>query len=149
MRKLSTIMVVTLALACGALSWAGDNDKEMAKLQGTWKLVSVTQGGQPISNPTGGKVVLWTFEKDKATFKIDDKTDMGTYKIDAAKKPMQLDLSKGKDPKDNAQAIFTVDGETLKVGMGVSRDKDKIPPRPGDFGEKDSLVLTFKKEAAK
>jgi uncharacterized protein (TIGR03067 family) len=142
-------MAVCFTLALGAFGWAGDNDKEMAKLQGTWKLVSVTQGGQAIPNATGGKNVVWTFEKDKATFKVDDKTDTGTYKIDAAKKPMHLDLSKGKEPKDNAQAIFVVDGDTLKVGMGVSREKDKVPPRPADFGEKDTLVLTFKKEEAK
>jgi uncharacterized protein (TIGR03067 family) len=143
MRKLALLATIALISAVCASSWAGDTDKEKAKFQGTWTLTSVVIRGL---DKTKKDEITWIFAGDKTTFKSGGYSEEGTFKIiDAAKEPKKLDISKGKDPKDEAKAIYTLEGDVLKVAIGGPTGTDKPAPRPTSFDDKDILVLTFKK----
>jgi uncharacterized protein (TIGR03067 family) len=143
MRKLTLVATITLISAVCASTWAGDVDKEKAKLQGTWTLTSVVIRGL---DKTKKDDITWTFAGDKTTFKSSGFSEEGTFKIiDAAKEPKLLDITKGKDPKDEAKAIYALEGNVLKIAIGGPTGTDKPAPRPASFDDKDILVLTFKK----
>jgi uncharacterized protein (TIGR03067 family) len=58
--------------------------------------------------------------------------------VDATKNPMQINLSLPK--QKDGKAIYEVDGDTLKIGIG-----EKDSGRPTAFDAKDIMVQTFKR----
>jgi uncharacterized protein (TIGR03067 family) len=144
MRKVWILGAVALTLAVAATGWAGGaGDKD--KLQGSWKLTNVYFGGKEMP---GGKAITITFAGDKVSFKEGDKgAEEGTYKIDPTKKPKQIDLTKGKDGKDEAKGIYSLEGDTLKIGIGFSLKKEEVAARPPSFEDPGCITMTFKKES--
>ena len=137
MQRFCAIGTVGLTLAMCASSWAGDADKEKAKLQGSWTLTKIVIRGEDKTQEMfeGGATV--TFAGDKTTFKFGGGgPEAGSFKIvDATKKPMHLDLThKG----SNAKGIYAIEGDTLKI---ATADKD----RPTSFDAENIIVMTFKK----
>src|SRR4051812_37137237 len=74
-----------LPLACGA-----DDDEGVSELQGTWRAVSITVGGQsPTSRPENYAI---TFKGDHYTFQDAGKiTGEGRYTVDASVMPKHID----------------------------------------------------------
>jgi uncharacterized protein (TIGR03067 family) len=143
MRRFWAIGTVTLALAIGASTWAGDADKEKAKLQGSWTVTKVMIRCEDKSKDFGGfgAGATCTFAGDKVTMKFGTESHEGTFKIvDGKKKPMQIDLSLPKQM--DQKAIFEIDGDTLKIATG-----EKGTDRPSAFDAKDIMVMTFKKNS--
>jgi RNA polymerase sigma factor (sigma-70 family) len=102
---------------------AGESIRE--RLQGTWVMTSVTHDGVPVPGAEG-----------ELTFKDDQMTlagVSGTYRIDAAKDPMQLD--------------WTAQGRVLRVALELRGDEltlsrtqsPEFGPQPG------KAVMTFKR----
>ncbi len=138
MRRFSAISTVALALTICASTWAGDADKEKAKLQGSWAMTKVMIRGDDKTDLFKGGIT-YTFAGDKLTAKIASEVHEGTFKVvDATKKPMHIDLSLPKQM--DSKAIYEIDGNTLKIGVG-----EKGSSRPKGFDAKDIMVMTFKK----
>lgn len=127
-----------VAAACAACSVnAADTDEEL--LQGEWSLSSIEVQGKSLPAPVGkGGSIL--FAKDgKLVMKDPGKPDRnGTYKIDSAKNPKQIDLIVSKEG-EAIQGIYELDGEKLKMAFSSVGPKGH---RPSDFkGEKVMIVL--------
>ena len=86
---------------------------ELAKLQGTWKVVSVE---------AGGKDVLKDVKLGEITFKEGGAVEgLGpdiTVKLDPTRKPKEIDLIRGKDGKP-WMGIYALDGDTLKLSLAL------------------------------
>src|SRR5260370_1003565 len=88
---------VLVVLAVGLLV-AADKPKEdaakkdIAKFEGSWKFVSVDADGQkmPEEQFKGARLVL---KGEQFTMKYGYDDHKGTYKVDVAKKPKQLDIT--------------------------------------------------------
>jgi uncharacterized protein (TIGR03067 family) len=120
---------------------AEKTDKE--QLQGTWIMVSVEKDGKKVETPAD-KQTLMTFTGDKATFKSEKRNDDGTFKIDAAKKPKEIDLINPKaDNKEmeTIRAIYELTGDTLRMAFPAKREA----ARPASFDAKEIVILTLKR----
>jgi uncharacterized protein (TIGR03067 family) len=124
----------------------GTGDKD--KLQGTWSVVSATKGGKAMpADQTKGVTV--TFKADKMIIAMQGKDDKmeATFTVNASKKPKEMDVDFGKDPKGKEMkgtGIYELDGDNLKIAHGEFGD-----PRPKDFESKDGSnvsVMVLKRE---
>ncbi len=112
---------------------AGDDaalKKEKAALQGVWKIVS-------FETPDGKNddLVDATFEFDKdgksITFTKGNETKKGTFKLNPAGKPKEIDISPS-DENKTFEAIYQIDKKTLKLCLSTGNDG-----RPNEFAVKD------------
>lgn len=114
--------------------------KDEDKIVGTWQMVSGEKGGQQAPEKFVQSFRL-TFKgegKLSATAKGNKEED-GTFKLDAGKKPRQLEISiDGK----TLEGIYELDGDNLKLCLGEGE-------RPSEFkspvGSK-TMVMLLKRE---
>jgi len=111
--------IPTLALAAGRLvpaARADDADvkKGLEKLQGTWKVESITVGGNKAPKEAAEKITL-VVAGDKITVKDGEKNEEATIKIDPTKKPPTIDFTPVKDVKNTALGLYELDGDNLKL----------------------------------
>jgi len=134
--------------ALGGAGFAEDKtaDSEVKKLEGTWEIVAAEIMGKKIDAPKGkgGSII---FSKGmKLVMKDPGKPDKdGKYKIDTSNSPKQLDLIELKDGKDGkvTQAIYEVDGDTLRLGFSGEGAKGK---RPTEFKGDKVVILHLKRQ---
>jgi uncharacterized protein (TIGR03067 family) len=137
--KKTLLGVLVIGLMTAADEKKPDDVKD--KLKGTWVMVSIEFGGMKVPDDVvKGQSI--TFEDDKATQRDKDKVEPMTYKIDASKKPAELDMTptEGSGKGKTAQLIFQLDGDTLKIAGKMK------PGRPKGFDDKDLLIMTLKRE---
>jgi uncharacterized protein (TIGR03067 family) len=119
------------SLACGA-------DAEVDKLQGKWTVESFEYNGGPVAQMLGA---LREFSGDKYTLSPKSgETFSGTFKIDAAQTPKQIDLML---PDRTLKGIYEVSGETLKIAYSLDGEA-----RPTEFQSKPNsgIVLAVHKK---
>lgn len=112
-----------------------DQDKE--KLQGTWVVESMESG--PIKSKPKKKTT-YVFDGNKLTIKEEGKADDNrTCKMDASKKPKEIDFTDSK--KQTLKAVYELDDDSLKIAYPAIADK-----RPTAVDPKESTVYTLKRE---
>ncbi len=87
--------------------------KGAAALQGTWAVSSVNG-----EEPTPGNELTLTFEGNKYHQTYGGKVnERGTFTVDAAKKPMTIDLSiaEGSDAGKTQLGVFEVTGDAMRM----------------------------------
>jgi RNA polymerase sigma factor (sigma-70 family) len=108
-----------------------------SRLQGTWAAATMNMGGVPIPGPQA----QLTFEGNQMTLL----GVSGTYRIDAGKNPMEMDVTiQGVE----TPWIFKIDGDdlTLSVLQPPDGPPGNGPPRPADFSPQPGKnVITFKR----
>jgi uncharacterized protein (TIGR03067 family) len=93
------------------------------KLQGTWELVSLNRGGRLLKLPAGWTM---TIEKAKMSMSRGGVNKAGTWKIDARKKPRQIDLTAGL--LGATFGIYKLDKDELTIASNTGQND-----RPKDF----------------
>ena len=129
-----TTLVLGIALAA-SLS-AQPPKGTAAALQGTWAVSSLN--GQ--SAPEGAPAMTVTFMGDKYHQTLGDKViERGTFKVDAAKEPMTIDLviAEGDDAGKAQMGLAEVTGDTMRMSL----DTPGAGRRPTDFTSKDGVVV--------
>ncbi len=73
-----------------------------------------------------------------------NKDEEGTFKIDEKKKELDLTGPSEKDPKvlETMQAVYSLDGDTLKLGMSSKGPKGD---RPKGLDDKECVVMILKR----
>jgi uncharacterized protein (TIGR03067 family) len=140
------VRLISLA-AAGLLLTAADNPddatkKDLAKLQGTWKVQSAQKGGKDVA---ADDLVFneLTFDGVKMTMIKDGKpTKDATIKIDPSKKPATVDVLDG--DKIVKRGLYDFDGETLK--LAVTSKGDDRPTELASKPDSDVTVLVLKRE---
>ncbi len=134
---------VLLFLAVGLLVAADDKKDDPAikaekeKLKGTWMAQSDECNGDKAPEEMLKKTKL-TITDDKAILNEDVRDRVATYTIDPSKKPAVLDLTptEGREKGKVIKAIYTLDGDTLKIAVAVGG-----PDRPTEFEAKRGLPV--------
>jgi uncharacterized protein (TIGR03067 family) len=136
-----------LALAIGGLLalHVGAQDKKDAaaaavkKLQGTWLVHSQTFEGKPHDDMKPSELV---FAGRTLTIKVKGVADEKmTFTIDPSGKPKAMDVRPEKKPEAGVVVgamIYELDGDTLKVCIGL--------PRPKELTDKDQPLLILKRK---
>jgi uncharacterized protein (TIGR03067 family) len=121
--------ILLFALAQGP----SEVEKDKKLLQGSWEVVSMVQGGKDILGLKKEEKMIFTFEGDKVTVKLTEKSkeggykNDGTYKIDPSKTPRTIDVVD--DRKEPNLGIYEVKADEIKLCMAGRGVKE----RPKDF----------------
>ncbi len=149
--KWTIAIFVTGFLISVGMSADDDNNAEMRKLEGTWKVTSFEVGGKKV-DPGKGAPEKAVIKDGKATFFSGGK-EIPTFRnlkleLDPKKKPKEINLVRGE--KERLPCIYEVTAEGLKLAMPLVPEKGKPGERlsrPESFDTKDKpfLVLTAKR----
>ena len=138
-----TTVIVGIAVAASTLAQQPKAAPGAAALQGTWVITSIN--GQ--TAPAGAPEMTLTFTADNKYHQTvgGDVNERGTIKVDAAKKPMTIDLiiTEGQDAGKTQLGVFEVSGDTLRGHF----EAPGATQRPTDFTAKEgSLIFIGKKK---
>ncbi|MFO0967720.1 MAG: TIGR03067 domain-containing protein [Gemmataceae bacterium] len=103
---------------------ASDDSKELAKLEGFWKVESALAGGEKIPSELHAKMGF-TFKGDDL-IPADNPKDVAKVKLDPTQKPAAIDLTE--KSKKVSLGIYEVDRDTLKLCLN-----EPGQPRPKTF----------------
>jgi uncharacterized protein (TIGR03067 family) len=127
------------------LSAHGGDDaqkKEKAALQGVWKIVA-------FETPDGKKddIVGATLEFDKdgknITFTKGNETKKGTFTINPAGKPKEIDITTDEDKK--LEGVYAIEKNTLKLCLTPPDSKDGRPAEVALKDGKKHVLITLEK----
>jgi uncharacterized protein (TIGR03067 family) len=105
---------------------------DASKIEGKWKFTEGTKAGAKVEAKNLESEV--TITKDSFTIKGGGETHVMSFKIDATKSPIQIDMEgkEGASAGTKAEGIIELDGDTIKLAYGTN-----IPgfeaKRPGKF----------------
>ena len=138
-----TVLLASLALAAGIGGQTGKPQGKPAStaVQGTWVVASIN--GE--SGPAGAQEMTLTFTGDKYEQSLGGSVnERGTFKVDASKKPMTIDLAigEGSDAGKSQLGIVEVSGDTMKLHL----DSPGAGQRPTDFASKESSFIVIAKK---
>jgi uncharacterized protein (TIGR03067 family) len=130
-----TVLVAGLLIGAAPGPKEDDAKKEVERLQGTWKAVSIEDDGKAVNDTKGFHLVI---EKETLTINADVEAVLkGTFKLDLSKKPRTIDVTITEGKGDRAtgkqlHGIYELDKETLKWCTAEPGGKE----RPTEFGTK-------------
>jgi len=131
------MMVLPCALSDSPEARSG---KELAELQGIWKLVSLEMDGK--ATEFAEKPPKWVIKENKVFYGGDELAELT---IDAKTIPTCIDLG-FRQPRRVYEGVYAVTGETLKIC--VNRLTEGVKERPLEFstaGKPDWRLLVFKR----
>ena len=150
--RMKSMFVAGYALFLALPIALADDADELKKLQGTWEIVNLIVGGEPVSDK---EVAGMKFQfKDKTLTIIPPKTDTGivvprtfSVSVDGKKQPATADLTAldGELKGNVSPGIFEVKADTLRW---CQSDDPKAKERPAAFASPDKSAIylfTFKK----
>jgi uncharacterized protein (TIGR03067 family) len=138
------LVKLTLALAACLLAAPADDTKDKkGPLEGTWVVVAATRDGKPHDEIKEDKLVI---EGEMITIKTKNKDEKATFKVDAKKKPAELDLTPEGAP-GSLKAIYQVEGDTLKIC--AAHDPEGARPTTFESKEGSGLMLVELKREKK
>ena len=124
-------LTITFLLFCSLATAAADDPPkkdDAESLKGTWKAVSVKQGGQIVPEEFV-KSMTFNFDGKKYVQKVQEQSEEGNYSIDASQSPktIDLDIKTGNDQGKKQIGIYKIeDGKlTFVVAMAGSKDRPK------------------------
>src|SRR4051812_37451828 len=95
--KLHVLFVLTVGLLIVANSSGGDAGKDLKKLEGNWSMIAGEAKGEKLPEDTIKSAKL-TIAGDKHTVNVGTDTIIGTHKLDASKKPKEIDATDTEGP---------------------------------------------------
>jgi RNA polymerase sigma factor (sigma-70 family) len=151
--KMVAAVVLALAVVAGAVvgvrqvladkpaaAGKGADQKDQEDIVGTWVLVSEERGGQKVEEEDKGLQLILT-AAGKATQKQGEREEVGTYKLDPAKTPKEIDVSAD---KRMLPGIYKLKGDTLTLCIDHGGKE-----RPTEFASKpgtDVVLVVLKRE---
>jgi uncharacterized protein (TIGR03067 family) len=132
-----------LAVAACLLVAADDPKAESDRLQGTWVLVSAEEDGQEVPREAieaGSSRITFKGSDyiDSSRASGDEVIQRGTFRLDASRRPKELDLVP--DRGAAFHMIYNLDGDTLKIATSLDGKA-----RPKDFKSTNTAVCIYKR----
>ncbi len=129
----------TFLLVCSLAALAADDPPkkdDAESLKGTWKAVSVKEGGRTVPEDFV-KSMTFNFDGKKYVQKVQDQSEEGNYSIDASQSPktIDLDIKTGNDQGKKQIGIYKIEDGKLSfvVAKAGSTDRPKsFKPEAGD-----------------
>jgi uncharacterized protein (TIGR03067 family) len=118
-----SLVVLVMPLLLAAQGTEDNSKKDLEKLQGTWKPVSLESDG---ANPPDEVLKGWTLTVAKKEYTISIFMDLGggmvsksvtklAFVLDPAKKPKAIDFVNPLNAKNKMLGIYELEGDTLKI----------------------------------
>ena len=135
--------LLTMALVA-PLSAQKPGGASAAALQGTWVFQSINDQAPPEGSPETSVTFKGDTYQQASAGQVNER---GTFKVDASKKPMTIDLTivEGSDAGKIQLGIFEVTGDTLRANFAQPGDKTRPAELKTAAG---SLLLVAKKKKA-
>jgi len=114
---LGFVAIAVLAAGGSLMGGGKEGDKELKKIQGTWKFTSQQMEGKEQPKEQVAKLTI-TFTGDKWSVREDTKVvQAGTHQLDGAKKPAQVDavVTEGEGKGSTMLGIYELKGDSLRV----------------------------------
>jgi uncharacterized protein (TIGR03067 family) len=149
-RETVKVLVAMLVLVAAPAPKDEDTKKDVERLQGKWRTVSVECDGEDITSDDAKKFIL-TFEKQTVSYKRGDEIAWkGTYKLDPSQKPKVIDITIEETLIENGKGkrilgIYEFEKEQLKWCSADLDEKDR-PKAFSTKGKPTHLLYTLKKE---
>jgi len=116
--------------------------KDEDRIRGTWTMVSGEKGGEKVPEELIKEFKLTFAAEGKFKVLAEGQEREGTYKLDAKKKPRQIDLN----VDDKAlEGIYVLDGNNLKLCVAKAGDRPSEFTSPGDSKVMLLVLLRSKK----
>jgi uncharacterized protein (TIGR03067 family) len=142
MQKL--IGIITCSCLCAVIATAG-GAKDSPKIEGAWTATGGNSDGKKVPEDILTKINLTVnFKAGKYDVNVMGKeVESGSYKIDAAKKPVQIDMTiaEGKDKGKVQLGIMKLEKDALTIALGKADSKE----RPKDFDGGENIEVTILK----
>jgi uncharacterized protein (TIGR03067 family) len=130
------MLIAGMALTIGIVAQGSKSTTGAAALQGTWVVTSLNGQAPPEGTPeltltfTGG-----TYHQTLGG----EVNERGTFKVDASKKPMTIDLAitEGADAGKAQLGVIEVTGATMRANL----DAPGAGQRPPDFTIKEGFLM--------
>jgi uncharacterized protein (TIGR03067 family) len=142
-RFVTFVMLIAACATAAAQEKPAPIAKALVPLQGTWVLSS--PDGQAMM--PGGELALVITGDTYAQTVNGQVTERGTIKLDAAKKPMAIDLiiTEGDDAGKTQLGVIEVTGDDMKGALNVPSDTT----RPAGFAAQEGVIAFIGKRKAK
>ena len=140
------IPFITLTMVLLVMQTAmSDDPKDTDTIQGTWLASTAELAGKPFPEEVRKSIKL-TIKDGKYTVTVGKTPDHGTSKLDPSAKPKAMDITGTEGPNKGKtfQAIYELDGDTLKVCYDLSGKG-----RPAEFKTAEGtqlFLVTYKRE---
>ena len=125
-RFFATIVCLALASLIGV---AHSGEKAAPKLDGKWVETGGTVDGKKLDEDImSQRKFVFVFKNGKYTFSKGGKEfEAGTYKIDATKKPIAIDLNDnaGFEKSGEKLGVLKLDGDTLTLSFNIINGKKR------------------------
>jgi uncharacterized protein (TIGR03067 family) len=155
--KLHTLLVAVISLGMGADDTKNPSDLEKDKLQGTWIVESIEVDGKPLDGELIKDATI-AFSGDLITAKFQDQSKLGKFRLDATKKPKEIDLLNDDataDKKEVDRGIYQLEGDALKLclggatksrSFGDAEEKSTVNVRPKAFDSRQGALAVLKRK---
>ena len=139
--KTGCLLILSAGLLIAAAASGDDKPAkdDLARLGGTWLTVSLVNDGKTLvdekTQPKEGAAAKFVYEGNSWMVKVGNKTvATGTFKIDAAKSPKEIDIldESGVKNEKTKLGIYEIDGDTYKFCLAPVGK-----PRPTEFTSKE------------
>jgi uncharacterized protein (TIGR03067 family) len=145
LRQAPFVAILTLLLVVSVRA-DEKTDAELNALVGTWKVEKAELGGQDATVILkDAKLVISA--GGKYTLEIGKEKEEGTFTVDLAKTPKQMDITPKDGPNKGKtiKVIYKLDGDTLVACYDLNTEKGA---RPEKFESKDDnqFLATYKRE---
>jgi uncharacterized protein (TIGR03067 family) len=136
-------LVCLLSMICTKADEAPkEAQKELEKLQGTWRLVSGEESGDELTPEAAKRERMqFIFKGETLIIKHKDQViEEFSVTVDPSKDPKQIDLrfTKGDDKGKICLGIYSIDGDQMKICTNTKLHPTTKEKRPNVFSTKDS-----------
>ena len=142
---LTTTFLLVFSLATVAADDPPKKD-DAELLKGTWKALSVKQGGQNVPEDFV-KSMTFNFDGKKYIQKAQDQSEEGNYSIDASQSPktIDLDIKTGNDQGKKQFGIYKIEDGKLTFVFAMAGSKDRPKSFKSDEGA-DTIEFVLERE---
>lgn len=144
-RSLAVVAVLFVAGSVGADD--KKNEADLKAMVGKWTVEKAEIGGKDITEHL--KVLKFEIrDGGKYTAQVGEEKDDGTFTVDAAKKPKEMDVKPNGGPHKGklVKAIYKLDGDTLTICYDFDAEKGKRPEKFESKPDTMLLLVTYKRE---
>jgi uncharacterized protein (TIGR03067 family) len=135
--SIATVLILALFIPVPAAD--APLAKELADVQGVWKLVAGENQGQPLEMDRNA--VLWAIEGNKIRY---GGSDLAEITLDNTKKPWTVDLT-FVNPKRTLVGIYERDGDILRVCVNIQDGAKKRPTTLATVRQPQNRLLFFQR----
>lgn len=141
--------IAALLLTASLATAADEPKKELEPFQGTWAVKAITRNGEAVPDEVAQKLSLIIKGNERVVKDGDEVKSKGTFTLDAAKKPKQMDVTVTDGPLAGKTypGVYELKDDTFTLCLALEGDT-----RPDDLTAKEGsgrLLQVFVKAKAK